>query len=329
MARIYSGCIYVIAWLGLSSSRAARRYSKIRNAANTKAILENRYFTRLWIVQEVLLPKEARILCGDTWIHWDTLKQAALWADYLEHPTLRQVTWLLTNRYAHSEHIEPGYKHLLVNMLSQFSGMGCEDPRDKLYGMLGLVSEELRPVVNYDNTVEQVYLDTMRMLGVWHCLHASNWWWQDLPLRMGVSLAHVVSMQPFITDLLACGRQPIETLPFWTLHMGYEKADSKYHGLGRWWYECGASGIITIVLWERLKTQKPFCGRYLMLLLNEAHGNAGVPRSVAYLPRKFTQLQISRPATSGAILPSIPCCRGSVFNAMDDITIAKPTRSHD
>ncbi|KAH8640964.1 hypothetical protein IG631_03905 [Alternaria alternata] len=41
------------------------------------------------------------------------------------------------------------------------------------------------------------------------------------------------------------------------------------------------------------------------------------------------QLQISRPATSGAILPSIPCCRGSVFNAMDDITIAKPTRSHD
>jgi hypothetical protein len=85
----------------------------------------------------------------------------------------------------------------------------------------------------------------------------------------------------------------------------------------------GASGIITIVLWERLKTQKPFCGRYLMLLLNEAHGNAGVPRSVAYLPRKFTQLQISRPATSGAILPSIPCCRGSVSNAMDDITYSQ------
>jgi hypothetical protein len=239
MARIYSGCIYVIAWLGLSSSRAARRYSKIRNAANTKVILENRYFTRLWIVQEVLLPKEARILCGDTWIHWDTLKQAALWADYLKHPTLQRVTWLLTDRYAHSGRIEPGYKHLLVNMLREFSGMDCEDPRDKLYGMLGLVSEELRPVVNYDNTVEQVYLDTMRMLGVWHCLDASNWWWQDLPLKMGVSLAHVVSMQPFITDLLACGRQPIETLPFWTLHMGYEKADSKHHGLGRWWYKCG------------------------------------------------------------------------------------------
>lgn len=79
--------MYVIAWLGLSSSTAARRFSNIRSAANTKAILGNRYFTRLWIVQEVLLPKEARIFCGSTWIHWDTLLQAAIWAGCLEHPT--------------------------------------------------------------------------------------------------------------------------------------------------------------------------------------------------------------------------------------------------
>jgi hypothetical protein len=233
---------------------------------NTKAILENRYFTRLWIVQEVVLPKEARIMCGNTWIDWDALMNASLRADFFNHSTLSPIVYLLTNRFAHSEPTLPRYRHLLSNMLTQFSGMGCEDPRDKLYGMLGLVAEEQRPVVNYDNTVEEVYLDAIRMLGVHYCMHASNWWWQDLPLRMGVSLAHVVSMQPFITDLLACGQKPIEALPFWTLQdMGYERADSKEHGLDRWWYECGGvrhyydclytmegSGDSEAVLWSLL-----------------------------------------------------------------------------
>jgi hypothetical protein len=177
MAQIYGACIHVIAWLDLSSSRAARSYLKNRNAVNTKAILENRYFTRLWIVQEVLLPKRARIMCGNTWIEWDSLMRAALWAGFLELPTLRPMANLLTYRFAHAEPIQPGYAHLLSNMLSQFSSMDCENPREKLYGMLGLVAEDQRPVVNYDNTVEEVYLDAIRMLGAHRCLNASNWWW--------------------------------------------------------------------------------------------------------------------------------------------------------
>jgi hypothetical protein len=55
---------------------------------------------------------------------------------------------------------------------------------------------------------------------------------------MGVSLAYVVSMQPFITDLLACGLKENKIDPIWTLQdMGFEKADSTRHRPDRWWYE--------------------------------------------------------------------------------------------
>jgi hypothetical protein len=101
MAQIYSTCIYVIAWLDLSSSRAVRRYSKNRNAENIEAILKNRYFTRLWIVQEVILPKKAHIMCGHIWIDWDALFRAALSTGFLEHPTLSPIAYLLSYRFAH------------------------------------------------------------------------------------------------------------------------------------------------------------------------------------------------------------------------------------
>jgi hypothetical protein len=105
--------------------------------------------------------------------------------------------------------------------------MGCEDPRDKLYGMIGLISEHLRPVVDYDNAREDIYLDAIRSLGPFFCMHAPNWWWQSLPLQMGVPLTHVVALQPFVTDLRACGQKENNVHPIWTLQdMGFEKADS-------------------------------------------------------------------------------------------------------
>lgn len=116
--------------------------------------------------------------------------------------------------------------------------MSCEDPRDKLYGMLGLISETLRPVVDYSNTKEDVYLDATRVIGPFCCMNASNWRWQDLPLRMGVPLAHIVSLQPFVTDLLACGQKENKVHPIWTLQdMGFEKAHPALHRPDRWWYE--------------------------------------------------------------------------------------------
>jgi hypothetical protein len=137
--------------------------------------------------------------------------------------------------FCSSEPIRPGYSHLLANLLRQFSGMGCEDPRDKLYAMIGLISEHLRPVVDYDNTREDVCLDAIRSLGPFFCMHAPNWWWQSLPLQMGVPLTNVVALQPFVTDLPARGQKENNVYPIWTLQdMGFEKADSKRGYPDRW-----------------------------------------------------------------------------------------------
>jgi hypothetical protein len=43
--------------------------------------------------------------------------------------------------------------------------LGCEDERDKVYGLLSIVDTPYKvPDIDYDKSVEQVYLDTIRIL---------------------------------------------------------------------------------------------------------------------------------------------------------------------
>ena len=44
-------------------------------------ILRNRYFSRLWVVQEVLLAKKVEIVCGDVWIDWHHIEGFVIDAD--------------------------------------------------------------------------------------------------------------------------------------------------------------------------------------------------------------------------------------------------------
>jgi hypothetical protein len=84
MSRIYRQSAWVIAWLGCSAAvmRAdlpfqAGEDSMVRqslpndiqpwNEDAIQALLQNRYFTRLWIVQEVRLAPKVYILCDRTW----------------------------------------------------------------------------------------------------------------------------------------------------------------------------------------------------------------------------------------------------------------------
>jgi hypothetical protein len=42
--------------------------------------------------------------------------------------------------------------------------MQCEDPRDKVYGLLGLVDGQERPDVDYSKPLYQVYSDTVNLV---------------------------------------------------------------------------------------------------------------------------------------------------------------------
>jgi hypothetical protein len=48
--------------------------------------------------------------------------------------------------------------------ISQYCQNGCTDPRDKVYGLLGMTSERWRMTISYENSVVEVYLDAMAAL---------------------------------------------------------------------------------------------------------------------------------------------------------------------
>lgn len=48
-------------------------------------------------------------------------------------------------------------KYALHRALKLFAGHECEDPRDKVYGLLGIVNEKQRIEVDYKKPAAEVY----------------------------------------------------------------------------------------------------------------------------------------------------------------------------
>jgi len=118
------------------------------------------YFRRMWIVQEVALGKKSVVYCGSHSVSWDDLTKSAL---CLEGDTLRQVeAHRVVKMIKELKRLDgdeyPGHRPF-VNLLHQSFNLLCTNPRDKIYGVLGLASD-LRPgelLPDYSLSCQKVY----------------------------------------------------------------------------------------------------------------------------------------------------------------------------
>lgn len=167
MGDIYKGADSVVVWLGDGKHHRSgpTEYECIRTFKDTGDpapllyVSENGYFSRLWIVQEFLLAKRLRILVKDLWLleqDFFSLDNLALnrhqWPPSffsLRHERQRQTELHATRRRG------------MADMLHTFRFQSCEDPRDKIYGLMGLVDEDERVVVDYAKSVQQVFMDAV------------------------------------------------------------------------------------------------------------------------------------------------------------------------
>jgi hypothetical protein len=94
---------------------------------------QNRYFTRLWIVQEVRLAPEIRIIDDDKWEAWTTVAGFVTRRKF-RTTNITPAEWLL-----HDLQVRSSFS--LKDLIIQFAGMQCQDPKDNVYGLLGLVEE--------------------------------------------------------------------------------------------------------------------------------------------------------------------------------------------
>jgi hypothetical protein len=171
MSRIYASCETVIVWLGRNSPKFRRAADDFQHKPRMKSLsllLCDRYFTRLWIVQEVLLARKVRVICrgmsGAVELSWESMREIAtstvLWLQERGHPRrvialfARQGTIMLDQR-----HLKP-----LSWCIERFSGYRCWDPRDRVFALLGLVRERERIPVDYERPLEDTFLDVVRVL---------------------------------------------------------------------------------------------------------------------------------------------------------------------
>jgi hypothetical protein len=219
MAQIYWSCVYVVAWLDVSSAIAAKDFSEKATAERANILLRNRYFTRLWIVQEVILPPEVRLLCGNVWVEWRKLADVVSRSGSHNNRTLTAASWLLyhSNRSRFTEDI-------LWHSLDWYGTMECQDPRDKVYGLLGLVQEEQRPEIDYNKPLEEVFLDVVAIPTSWSSVI-------EFARNIGFTEAHISQLEFLFQDMRNLGYK--RSAP----KMGFEKADPKGRHPDRWWYE--------------------------------------------------------------------------------------------
>jgi hypothetical protein len=182
MKRIYESAEQVVVWLGEAIEHTGRAFEKLIEAAEytrepdpeaaTKSpqwikdelfgtgawtalmdLFRREWWMRIWVIQEVALAKQTMIACGNHHLSADSYNDAMLilraafilWGE-TDDLHLRRFKGALQKKTSND----------LLQLAQQYRELNATDPRDKLYGLLGLV-EDMGFEPEYRLSVRGVY----------------------------------------------------------------------------------------------------------------------------------------------------------------------------
>ncbi|KXL51305.1 MAG: hypothetical protein FE78DRAFT_84111 [Acidomyces sp. 'richmondensis'] len=142
-------------------------------------IWEREYWRRVWTFQETVLAEKIIILCGSEAALWGNILAIDAWAERLQNmpqqPDFIAVAvwrkWMvhkvfdarpvyrnnLVRRLWHQQNAETEVKASGLSILKLTFDLQATDPRDYVYGLLGLMATDIIP--DYSKSVETVYID--------------------------------------------------------------------------------------------------------------------------------------------------------------------------
>ena len=194
MRDVYSGATSVIAWLGESTPDDASIFARVSPEVRfqpwdnltdrlTTSFLSKLYFSRIWIVQEVILARSLEFWCGEHRANADVLSAELLrfiapFISFDERPSNvpeNAKAWespgrvLLSYRKIWREG-SPSRKFdrsfRVRALLEAFAGLQCSEKLDKVYALLGIAMDAsdgpfpIRP--DYDKSPIEVLVDILR-----------------------------------------------------------------------------------------------------------------------------------------------------------------------
>ncbi|KAI9693557.1 MAG: hypothetical protein M1820_009172 [Bogoriella megaspora] len=122
------------------------------------SLLARPWFERLWVQQEAKLSRGGLVMCGSMTLDWQVFRNAlfCLWHFSQRHALPGEVTARMNKCYILIEKTS----FLLNELIYHGRECKCSDPRDRVYALLGLISEKEKRVniiPDYTKTPSQVY----------------------------------------------------------------------------------------------------------------------------------------------------------------------------
>lgn len=171
-----------IDWDCMSKALDLRLSENFDYLRSLTSIFDNIYFTRLWMVQEVTLALQPRIICGKSLLDASSI---------LSMISLRQTVIDQIHKDSGSDQGASARKRTYFNQaqLMMFKGSSpvrpslvdflpltwfhkCRDSRDKIYAILGISKVEI--AVNYNNTVESLFWEALDPMNAYPLRRGSN-----------------------------------------------------------------------------------------------------------------------------------------------------------
>lgn len=127
---IYSRAIGVVIWLGFPSR------PDVCITTEEEFILQNKYWTRLWIIQDIALATQIRVYIGNK--SYPNSKSWS-WDSFLT--TLGPMTPPIIRKLDEKRRDQHGPANQLERLLEDFQAAEYKMPRDKIFGFLGLAHD--------------------------------------------------------------------------------------------------------------------------------------------------------------------------------------------
>lgn len=153
MDGIFSNASLVIAWLGVEDEvpdwKAYKPMDHLQwnsedMEGKVKELAHRPFWSRRWVIQELLLAVRVQILCAGHCISWSMFKESLIpdeTGDSNETNSFAAALPFLLNRDEHAVHYP---SHSLHDLLLEYRHTVCLDPRDRVFALLGLLSVEER-----------------------------------------------------------------------------------------------------------------------------------------------------------------------------------------
>lgn len=174
MPKIYEKASDVLVWLGQSDNYQG--VSSIRShfrggitfqgllttpwLEGLKFMVENEYWSRLWIVQEIVKARNVSVYTHH--LHWDFKDLVRMKDRFRDFSHSTSIDWTNWNRIVMAKATwANGDLAPLHDVLYRWSGQCCRDPRDKIYGLLGIASYS-NFEIQYDASLPNLYNQVLK-----------------------------------------------------------------------------------------------------------------------------------------------------------------------